>query len=93
MDHYQDHVNEFGVTALGPSEYANMADTFLGAQLPTGVLEYIRSKGDIIRFNPVTNEFGILSSSNFIRTYFKPDPAAHGLPSNMDYFNRECGKH
>src|ERR1022692_3202886 len=80
MEHYNNHVEELGVKGMGPDEYQERADEFLGTQKPQGVLECFRSGGDMVRFNPATDEFGILSRSGFIRTYFKPDPTVHGGP-------------
>ncbi|ASV88650.1 putative large secreted domain protein (plasmid) [Ochrobactrum quorumnocens] len=40
-----------------------------------------------MRYNPVTEEFGVVSSSGDIRTYYRPDPTVHGWPTNLDYFN------
>lgn len=90
MEHYNGHVEEFGVKGMGPAEYEERADIFLGAHKTQGVLECVRPGGDKVRFNPNTNEFGILSKAGFIRTYFKPEPTIHGLPTNVDYFNWEC---
>jgi filamentous hemagglutinin len=90
MEHYNSHVEEFGVQGMGPAEYQERADEFLGAQKPQGVLECVRRNGDRVRFNPATDEFGILSEFGFIRTYFRPDPAIHGRPTNIDYFRWEC---
>jgi filamentous hemagglutinin len=70
MEHYTSHVEEFGVKGMGAAEYQERADEFLGAQKPQGVLECVRRNGDRVRFNPATDEFGILSESGFIRTYF-----------------------
>lgn len=44
--------------------------------------------GDKVRYDHTTNEFGILSSGDVIRTYFKPDPTDHGFSTNLDYFNQ-----
>jgi pyocin large subunit-like protein len=52
-------------------------------------LEKTRTNGDIVRFNPVTNEFGVARADGVIRTYFKPDPAVHGFPTNLDYFKAQ----
>ena len=59
-----------------------------------------RKKGDVLRYDPTTEEFGVVSSAGIIRTYFKPIPCAslppmirhncHGLPSNIEYFKTEC---
>jgi len=51
------------------------------------VLEKTRANGDAARFNPKTNEFGVVSKNGAIRTYFKSDPAVHGHSTNLDYFN------
>jgi filamentous hemagglutinin len=52
-------------------------------------LEKVRANGDIVRYNPATEEFGIVKSDGTIRTYYKPDPANHGFPTNLDYFNAQ----
>lgn len=54
---------------------------------PEGVLEKVRSNGDIVRYNPSTDEFGVVSSGGSIRTYYKPGPTVHGKDSNLEYFN------
>ena len=51
------------------------------------MLEKVRPNGDIVRYNPAINEFGVVSSKGDIRTYYKPDPAVHGKGANLDYFN------
>lgn len=45
------------------------------------------TNGDIVRYNPGTDEFGVVSSGGSICTYYKPDPAVHVKSSNLDYFN------
>ncbi len=80
---------EFGVAT--EEEYELLADTFLGAPLEQGAIECTRvSNGDIIRYNRMTDEFGVCSADGFIKTYFKPDPAFHRQPTNPDYFRKEC---
>jgi len=79
-----------------------LADRFLGRSLKAGVLECRRRGGDIIRFNPATDEYGVLSKDRVIRTCFKPVPRAtlagtiarkgHGHATNMAYFQAECRK-
>lgn len=92
-DHFDRHRGEFpGITT--EEEYEALADTFLG-DLTTqpGVEECIRrTNRDFIRYNTITEEFGILAADQYIRTYFKPDPGKHGLPTNHDYFLAECAK-
>ena len=89
--HFLLHGWEFGATSA--SNYQALADTFLGTPMNADTIECIRAReNDKIRYNPVTNEFGVLRDSNIIRTYFKPTPVWHGLPTNLDYFLQECAK-
>ncbi|MFA7238004.1 MAG: RHS repeat-associated core domain-containing protein [Phycisphaeraceae bacterium] len=84
-DHFQRHGADFG--AKTAAEYQGKADTFLTGSRGQGVLEKVRPNGDVIRYNPATEEFGVVSKNGAIRTYYRPDPKVHGKPSNLDYFN------
>jgi hypothetical protein len=53
------------------------------------LLETIRPNGDVVRYDPTTDEFGVVNADGTIRTYYKPDPAVHGYPTNLDYFNAQ----
>jgi hypothetical protein len=86
QDHFARHGGDFG--AATATEYQGQADAFLTGPKPSGALEKIRPNGDIVRYNPVTDEFGV-ASPTAIRTYYKPDPAVHGYPTNLDYFNAQ----
>lgn len=89
-DHFKRHGNKFGVkTAI---EYELLADQFLGGPKTTACVECQRAQGDIVRYDYNTEEFGVLSSNRVIRTYFKPDPAIHGMANNRDYFQYMCKK-
>ena len=86
-DHFARHGSDFGAkTAL---EYQAQADKFLTASKHSGILEKTRANGDIVRYNPTTDEFGVLSSGGSIRTYYKPDPTIHGKSSNLEYYNAQ----
>ncbi|HEY3940443.1 MAG TPA: hypothetical protein VGL97_23650 [Bryobacteraceae bacterium] len=87
QSHFEDHGGDFG--ARTEAEYQQQASDFLTRIKPQGVLEKIRPNGDIVRYNPATEEFGVLSKSGAVRTYYKPDPAIHGYPTNLDYFNAQ----
>jgi len=101
-EHFDWHIRQTAEFACSsPAEYERMADEFLGRPLPrplhTWLWECYRKKpdgtrGDYIRYNDFTGEFGVLSETNVIRTYFMPDPLDHGLTSNLLYFRQECGK-
>jgi pyocin large subunit-like protein len=83
--HHQRHRAEFGW--ISEERYAADADTFLGSPLdPATQFEGRRKNGDVVRFDQVTNEFGILSSDRHIVSYFKPDLRTHGKASNLEYF-------
>ena len=87
LDHFARHGGDFG--AASASDYEQMANDFLNDPRPTGVLDKTRANGDTVRFNPATQEFGIVKADGTLRTYYKPDPLIHGFPSNMDYFNAQ----
>lgn len=84
--HWVKHKKDFNFSTK--AEYEEAASKFLNSPRDgSGVFQVIRKdSSDIIRFNPKTNEFGILSNDKFVRTYYKPDPAEHGFATNMEYF-------
>lgn len=86
-DHFKRH--GAGVGAPDALTYQALADQFLGTPCSTGCAERTRANGDKVRYNHITNEFGILRGDGVIRTYFKPNPATHGFPTNLDYFNNQ----
>jgi filamentous hemagglutinin len=87
LDHFARHGRDVGATSA--ADYERLASDFLTGPLATGVLEKTRANGDIVRFDPATQLFGIIRPNGIIRTFFKPDPAVHGLASNLDYFNAQ----
>ncbi len=87
QDHFKRHGSDFGATTA--PQYQRQADGFLTDPLPSGVLEKTRANGDVVRFNPTTDEFGVVSSTGTLRTYYKPCPTIHGHPTNLDYFNAQ----
>jgi len=88
MEHYNRHGAELG--ARTPQEYEDLADKFLGGPGTASTHQCVRRNGDVVRYNPITNELGILSGAGVIKTYFEPDPNIHGMPTNWDYFKRQC---
>lgn len=105
-EHFLSHGPEFGLAT--EQEYLVRANAFLAGSKPIGVQECTRRRnrlGDVVRYNPVTEEFGILSQrGQTILTYFRPIPChaappaimaagnCHGLQTNQDYFRQECLK-
>ena len=102
--HFREHGLDFG--AGSPKDYERLADVFLGGGLAPKVRECTRKQGDTVRFNPHTDEYGVLDSVGVIRTYFKPTPCAtvpalhraalarsgrcHKHVNNTLYFQSEC---
>lgn len=89
-DHFQKHGLEFRVR--NEVEYEGRADRFLGGSRWRWTLECVRSNGDVVRYNLLTREFGVLGRGDVIRTYFRPTRAVHGEWSNWKYFRRECDR-
>jgi filamentous hemagglutinin len=91
IQHFDDHGSDFG--AADEAYYESLADAFLGGPKGDTVLECTRRYLDHarLRYNYVTQEFGVLAADNYILTYYKPDPAEHGAPTNRTYFERQCG--
>jgi pyocin large subunit-like protein len=87
LDHFLRHGHDF--RAKSAADYERLADAFLNGVPTVGVMERMRSNGDRVRYDPSTNEFGIAKPDGTIRTYFKPDPAVHGFPTNLDYFHAQ----
>ncbi len=84
--HFDDHNQDFGT--VNEEAYEALADAFLGGALGATVIECRRVQFDQarVRYNYVSQEFGVLDVNDYILTYFKPDPAEHGHPTNRAYF-------
>ncbi len=98
--HFGDHVLSKGefphITT--EVEYLYYADKFLGEPINNATtLERRRIKKngidwDLIRYNRVTQEYGILSQHNIIRSYYIANPLEHNFPTNLAYFNWDCSR-
>jgi pyocin large subunit-like protein len=80
------------VGATDCNEYVEFALEFSTRPKGTTILEQARLLGEVVRYDTFTQEFSVVSSDGFLKTYFKPDPARHGLPTNMDYYLQEIAK-
>jgi hypothetical protein len=96
-EHFEKHVTirqEFVVQF--EIEYQALADTFLGSPLDVDTHECNRRRrdgsNDRIRYNKITQEYGILSARKVIRSYYIADPLEHGWPSNYDYWQWDCNR-
>src|SRR5713226_6867877 len=102
--HFNEHGADFGTS--NAREYEESADAFLGGALPSNIHQCTRKGGDMIRYDPQTQTYGVLDSGGIIRTYFKPVPCSslpasvrsalkqagrcHGHSNNFLYFQSEC---
>jgi hypothetical protein len=65
--HFKKHGDDFGATTS--SEYEDQAASFLTNQGNSDILQKARVDGNIVRFNPETDEFGVLTPDRHIETY------------------------
>jgi filamentous hemagglutinin len=77
--HFQDHGADFG--AINALDYVRKAQDFLWNP-PGGTLTKIRTNGDVLRYNPFTNTFGIMDANGTPRTFYKPT-------AGIRYWNRQ----
>jgi len=101
-EHFFDHGSDVGAT--DEVAYEALAVAFLSIAKPSHVLQCRRRKGDTVRFNPVSNEFGVIAVDGTVRTYYKPircvdlPPSlvgikrCHNFSSHMDYYEDSCTK-
>lgn len=89
--HYYKHRHEFNPPPANQQEYEEWADRFLGGPLDATTSECERlSDHAIIRYSGITEEFGILESTRFIKTYFIAKIANHKFANNREYYEEEC---
>jgi filamentous hemagglutinin len=74
---------------MKPEDYEALADAFLQNPCPVSAVQFVRSNGDLVRYDQAADLFAILRKDRFIKTFFRPDPAIHGEPTNLDYYFRE----
>ena len=90
-DHFQKHGHEFAVQSA--RDYEFLADEFLGSPVRPTQHQCRRSRGDTLRFDCTTEEFGVLSSRGTIRTYYRLALGKkHQHLSNIYYFVDGCKK-
>lgn len=78
FSHFKKHGSEFpGIQ--NSKQYVEKAKDFL-SNPPKGTLTKKRSNGDILRYDPKTNTFGVQRSDGAPRTMFKPE-------DGIDYWN------
>jgi uncharacterized protein RhaS with RHS repeats len=86
-DHFDRHGGDFGAKDAG--DYQSKAAGFLTGAPKDGVQQATRKNGDVVRFDPKTNDFGVIKKDGTIKTYYKPDPQVHHHATNQEYFNAQ----
>jgi len=71
-EHFGWHKIDFGAKTV--IEYEVMADRFFGKAKTTGMVECPSKKNadDTVRYDPTTNEYGVITKLRIIRTYYTP---------------------
>jgi RHS repeat-associated protein len=88
-DHFLRHGADFGATSA--EDYASQASSFLQRGLRGGAEVKVDSRGVIRVYDPETNTFGAYNADGTTRTFYKPEPAAHGYPTNRAYWDAQPG--
>jgi hypothetical protein len=78
QEHFNKHGSEFGYTST--SQYERKANAVINS--PDALHKTEVEDGDDVYYIQSTNEFVILSTEGYIRTYFKPE-------DGMDYYNNQ----
>lgn len=80
-----DHFNRRGSDFGAPSKevYQQQATNFLSGSPDDSAVQLTRTNGDVVRWDPSTGEFGFVSSTGIVRTYYsiggRSEPAAYFL--------------
>jgi filamentous hemagglutinin len=85
--HFVRHGEEFG--AGSADEYERQADIFMIGPLRDGALECTRD-GDLVRFDPRTDEFGVLTRDGHIATFMILRPLPSDRQTALEYFKSNC---
>ncbi|MDR5884244.1 RHS repeat-associated core domain-containing protein, partial [Caballeronia sp. LZ032] len=87
FDHWTKHEGEF-------PEFKNAKQYLEGTREftkspSTGTLMKARSNGEKVYYEPSTNTFAVTLPDGTPKTMFRPNPADHGFPTNLDYYHAQ----
>ena len=88
-DQFMRHGSDFRATS--EDEYARLAAEFLRRSWPEGVPTKRDGDGVTRMYDPQSNTFAVYNPDLSMRTFFKPDPARHGYPTNWDFWLAQPG--
>lgn len=86
--HYKDHHADFP-DVQNALQYVQKATDWLHNPPPEADFCF-RPNGDFVVFDETTDYFGVMTKDGVPRTFYKPNPAVHGEPTNLDYFKKQC---
>jgi len=90
-EHYEKHCVRRGeFPCIDDVQYEVLADAFLTTGIRETIMQCTRPQGEIVRYDMITEEFGVLKTNGFVRTYFLAKPILHGYATNLCYFYAEC---
>ncbi|MFF2455154.1 hypothetical protein [Peribacillus simplex] len=69
-EHYKKHGKEFG--PISEKTYLKRAQALVNSRPARHIYAKHRDNGDMIIYNKLTNEYGVISKKGKIRTLFKP---------------------
>jgi filamentous hemagglutinin len=58
--------------------------------LREGALQCANANGDLVRFDPRTEEFGVLATTGHILTFMIARPLANSSQTSLQYFHSKC---
>lgn len=82
LSHFNKHGAEFA-GVKNSLDYVAQAQKFLRTP-PPGTLTGVRQNGDIVRYNPETNVFGVMNKFGAPKTYYHLND--HSYSTNLEYF-------
>jgi septal ring factor EnvC (AmiA/AmiB activator) len=85
FEHWRKHAAEFPEYEYN-WQYFDGAKRFL-AEPPPGTLVKVRDSGQRVLYHPESNRFSVQNPDGSPETFFRPDPAKHHYPTNLDYFH------
>lgn len=85
-DHFQDHGHEFGYASV--DEYLAACRELFDAPLSPTIHQGVRPKGNVVRYDSVRDQFGVMHRDGYFITMYRPNPH-HGM-TKRDYFEYQC---
>jgi pyocin large subunit-like protein len=89
LKRFRRHGPDFGASTV--DDYIQQGSRFFKQSQLEKLPTKVDSKGVIRVYDPKTNTFGSFNPDGTIKTFYKPDPALHNYPTNLDYWNAQKG--